>query len=100
MDKRYQIGPWNSFRETLCDEVGADPDVALFLPEGYFDACLAGYDTENACFVYYSDKVIECFVEHQDMDLEEAMEWFSYNVAGSKGDGFPTYIESLNITNE
>ena len=83
------------FREKLCDEVGADPDSVLFLPEEYFDACLAGFDSENECFVYYSDKVIDCFVEHQDMDLEEAMEWFSYNVAGSKGEGYPTYIESL-----
>lgn len=83
------------FRETLCDNIGFDPDATYFLPEPYFDACIAGYDTLNCCLVYYSDKVIECFVEHQDMDLEEAMEWFSYNVAGSMGEGYPTYIESL-----
>lgn len=80
--------------QQICDEYGLDPDTTLFLPE-QFDDCLAGIDHMNECVVYYSDKVIECLMEVDGMDFETASEHFSYNIQGSLGEGFPTYIESL-----
>lgn len=86
------------FREELCDAFGVNPDETLFLPEEYFDQCIAGFDSQEGVFVYYSDRVIECLIEHQDMEMEDAMEHFAYNIAGSKGKGYPLYIESVGFT--
>ena len=51
----------------------------------------------NACVVYYSDKVIETLMMEDGMSFEDASEHFSYNIQGSLGEGFPTYIESLGV---
>ena len=85
-----------TFAQKICDEHGLDPDFTLFLPEE-FNHCLAGIDHMNACVVYYSDKVIECLMEVDEMDFEDACEHFSYNIQGSLGEGFPTYIESVEV---
>ena len=82
-------------REDLCDQFGLDVDTTLFLPERYFDECIAGVDSMNGCLVYYEHKVINCLIEHQEMDQEEAIGWFSFNMQGSLGEGFPTYIRGL-----
>jgi hypothetical protein len=83
-----------SIQERVCDEHGLDPEETFFLPKE-FDHCLAGVDYLNACVVYFSDKVIETLVDVEGLSLEDAMEHFSYNIQGSLGEGFPTYIERL-----
>lgn len=83
------------YREELCYEVGADPDTTMFLPEEYFDACIAGYDERGECFVYYQQDVIECLIAHQEMDYETAMGWFTHNIERSVGVGYPTYLQKL-----
>ena len=34
----------------------------------------------------------KCLMDIDKMDFEEANEYFSYNIQGSLGKGFPTYI--------
>lgn len=75
----------------ICEKYELDPSDILFLPS-QFDECIAGVDYNNECIVYYSDKVIKCLMDIDKMDFEEANEYFSYNIQGSLGKGFPTYI--------
>ena len=85
-----------TIREKVCDEHGLDPEETLFLPEE-FDHCLAGVDHLNACVVYFSDKVIQTLIDEEGLTFEDAMEHFSYNIQGSLGEGFPTYIEGIEL---
>ena len=82
--------------EEICDSYGLDPDKTLFLPE-QFHHCLAGVDYDNECVVYFSDMVIQSLMDVDGMDYETAEEHFSYNIKGSLGEGFPTYIERIEL---
>lgn len=82
-------------RHELCEDFGLDPEHTLFLPEEEFDLCIAGIDQMNECIVYYIEPVIQTFMKLNEWDIETAVEWFEYNVQGSVGSGFPTYIHKL-----
>ncbi len=41
-----------------------------------------------------ADKVINQLVEKDGMTHEDALEHYSYNIEGSKGDGFPIYVRT------
>ena len=60
---------------------GADPEAIRF--DG-LDYAVVGTD-QNGLLVYSYDRMIECFMTDQDMELEEAIEWIDYNVLGING---------------
>jgi len=74
----------------LKDEIrSANPDAMLV--DGHDDA-LAGYDSRGRA-VYRVDHIIHTLVERDDMTLDEAYEFFDFNIAGAYvGEYTPIYM--------
>lgn len=58
-----------------------------------FDDCILGYvwsfDGFHALYDYH--KIIDRLVERDGMTIEEAQEFFEYNIVGYGGEGLPVY---------
>jgi hypothetical protein len=67
------------------------PDENIVVPDG-LDGAFLGISTEEEPprAVYSIDKCIEILSE--EMSVEEAEEYFWYNVAGAGGEGYPLFI--------
>ena len=76
--------------ETLKESIEANnPDAMLV--DGHDDA-LAGYDTQGRA-VYRVDQIIHTLIERDNMTLEEAYEFFDFNIAGAYiGEYTPIYM--------
>ena len=74
-----------------------NPDALVLDPE-FFDGALVGFAERcGMCVAAYSkDKCIDLLVEHEEMELEEALEHFEYNILGSYvGENTPVFITEL-----
>jgi hypothetical protein len=87
------------------------PDEEFIFPDG-FDNAIIGVDEDNNVIVYSSNKAIDIIFNEteisesdltesdkedgrtlDDIRMEMALEHFHYNVKGSKGHGFPIWID-------
>jgi hypothetical protein len=69
-------------------------DEAVYtLPES-LNRALVGYtEGDQTCAVYDYDTLIEALCERDEMDVEDAEQYFEYNIAGTKMDGnAPVYV--------
>jgi hypothetical protein len=58
-----------------------------------FDDCIVGVEsTGDTILVYSTQLILEKLVKDSEMTWEEAIEFFDYNIQGSKGEGYPIYI--------
>ena len=58
-----------------------------------FDDCIVGVEaSSNTLLVYSTQLILEKLVKENEMTWEEAIEYFDYNIQGSKGEGYPIYI--------
>jgi hypothetical protein len=74
-------------------ETNADDCDAVFMePRAHFDRAILGLLDSPSVVVYSAPKVLEALMREQDMSYEDAREWFDFNIAGSKGEGFPLYL--------
>jgi polyhydroxyalkanoate synthesis regulator phasin len=53
---------------------------------------VVGLEYASNSLVMDSNKIIDKLINEDEMTEEEAQEFFDYNIAGSKGDGFPIYV--------
>ena len=67
------------------------PDETFLYPTGYED-CVVGLEYASNVLVMDSNKIIDKLITEYGMTDLEAQEFFDYNIAGSKGEGFPIYI--------
>jgi hypothetical protein len=67
------------------------PEETFLYPTGYED-CVVGLEYASNSLVMDSNKIIDKLINEDEMTEEEAQEFFDYNIAGSKGEGFPIYI--------
>jgi len=67
------------------------PDETFLYPTGYED-CVVGLDYQSNVLVMDANKIIDKLVTEDEMSELDAQEHFDYNIAGSKGEGFPIYI--------
>ena len=66
------------------------PDEVFLKVDGY-DDCVIGVSTD-LCLVYDQELIIHKLSE--DMDIFDAMEYFTYNIAGSyMGEQAPIFVE-------
>lgn len=57
-----------------------------------FDDCILGYDTKGRV-VYSVDSILETLTERDEMSVEEAQEYFYFNIDGAfVGEYTPIYI--------
>ena len=64
--------------------------MLLLEPREDFDKCIIGVNHNNTRAIYNVDKVIETFMDLNDWDFDEAIEWFDYNTLRS----LPYYEDS------
>jgi hypothetical protein len=67
------------------------PEETFLYPTGYED-CVVGLEYSNNILVMDANKIIDKLITEDDMTEIDAIEHFEYNIAGSKGEGFPIYI--------
>tara|TARA_R110002020_G_scaffold105974_3_gene246987 strand:+ start:8015 stop:8320 length:306 start_codon:yes stop_codon:yes gene_type:complete len=82
------------FIETVVSDEGAE----VIIPDE-LDGAFLGISAEDGDpkAIYSIEKSIKILME--DMTEEEATEFFWYNVAGAKGEGYPVFINTPNIDN-
>jgi len=71
-----------------------DAEVELIFYDGYDDAILGVGQRFNSFFVVYDQtKVIEALMKAGQMDEEEALEYFGFNVVGGwVGEATPCFV--------
>lgn len=53
--------------------------MKLLEPREHFDHCITGLNHENTKAIYDIDKVIEKIMYLQEIDYDDAVDWFGYN---------------------
>ena len=65
---------------------------ALILePHETYHKALLGYQSDLDCLIYNEDKIIDILITQDNMDLNDAIEFFEYNIRGSHGENHPIY---------
>jgi hypothetical protein len=68
------------------------PYMVVLEPREHYDIAIIGVlDGTEKC-VYDAERVVQITAEIHGMCYDEAMEWFDYNIAGSKGEDYPEYV--------
>ena len=67
------------------------PEETFLYPTGYED-CVVGLEYESNVLIMDANKILDKLVAEEGMDELDAQEYFDYNIAGSKGEGYPIYI--------
>lgn len=63
-----------------------------------FDEAVIGIDDKTMRLIYSVTKCIEILMTEMEMDIEEAVEFFEFNVKGSElGDKTPIWCEDMLI---
>lgn len=81
-------------------EIAENNENLLFLEPDYFDEAILGVvsrtDIEVLC--YSTNKIIGLLVDNNGMSLEEALEYFYFNIHGAYlGEYTPVYLEDLYV---
>lgn len=87
-------------RALISDAINDDEDQALFLgsDEGEFDAAIIGISLRGGThvIVYDIELVIDVLVTTMEMTVEDAWDWFYYNIDRAyMGPGTPIYMTSV-----
>ena len=61
-------------------------------PSEYYDEAILGYDPMEDRFIYDENKVIDILITKEEMSVEDAIEWYDYNIYGTQGENYPIYI--------
>jgi hypothetical protein len=70
------------------------PDNTFMVADGFDDAII-GVDDNNLKIVYDIDKVIDILIK-DGMDVDEAIEYYEYNIAGAYvGENTPSFIRLI-----
>jgi hypothetical protein len=80
------------------DEIAEHYPELLVLNPKYFDKAILGVVNRiNTVAVCYSEsKIIEILMKEDEMDYDEAVEYYQYNILGSwVGEYTPVYLEAL-----
>lgn len=70
------------------------PDDEFLIADGFDDAII-GVDEQNGKIIYDIDEVINILIR-DGMDVNEAIEFYEYNIAGSYvGENTPSFIRII-----
>jgi hypothetical protein len=67
------------------------PEETFLYPTGYED-CVVGLEYSSNTLIMDANKIIDKLIHEEEMTPIDAQEFFDYNIAGSKGEGYPIYI--------
>lgn len=69
-----------------------DFDDDILTADG-FDECIIGKDYQEGRAVYSIERIIETLMTRDGMDMEEAMDYFGFNIGGAHlGEKTPLYV--------
>jgi len=73
------------------------PEDEIIIPEGYDEAFIGiGYSYSGVYACYDYDKVIHIIMGNGSMTLEEAIDFFDFNVIGAYiGENNPVFVERV-----
>lgn len=80
-------------REEIVESTGNTE--LLFLEEIYFDKAILGvvYDDQGVMRVVYDcETIIEALISFVGFNVEDAVEYFEFNILNSRGAGLPYYL--------
>jgi hypothetical protein len=63
-------------------------------PSNYYDVAIIGYEANKDRLIYDEDKIIDILITKEEMSIEDAIEYYEFNINGSQGANFPIYIVS------
>ena len=66
------------------------PEEKIVKADG-FDKAVIGFDSESMRLIYSVKKCIK--ILQKEMSKEDALEYFEYNVRGTKGDNMPIWCD-------
>lgn len=70
-------------------------DVDFLIADG-FDNAIIGFDDKSYRLIYSVTKCINVLINENDMDEEEALDYFYYNVSGAYvGEKTPIFCDDL-----
>jgi hypothetical protein len=69
-----------------------DEAYKLLEPRETYDQAIVGLMNDPEVVCYDAAMVINLTADLHEMSVEEAHEFFDFNIAGSKGEGFPVYV--------
>ena len=76
-----------------------DGGELLFIDPEYFDEAIIGVATSSVgmmAVAYSEPKIIELLIRHDQMDPDEAMEWYQFNILGAYlGENTPIFIDDV-----
>lgn len=57
-----------------------------------FDPAIAGLDYNDNVVTYSIEGILEVLIIKQDLSMEDALEYFCFNMGNARGEGLPRYI--------
>ena len=61
-------------------------------PSVFYDEAILGYESDSDRLIYNEDKIIDILIIKEEMSIEDAIEYYEFNIKGSQGENFPIYI--------
>jgi hypothetical protein len=87
----------SNVRQKLLDMYPGCEDELVFLEPAHFDDAVIGVVQGNKdlfAVCYSEPKVLEILMEKENMDPEEAMEWYQFNIFGAYvGKNTPVFVD-------
>lgn len=79
------------------DDLADQLDIELLKITGHDNAIVGLVDTfDGTCIAYDQEKILENLTERDGMTMEEAVEYFDFNIAGAyMGRGTPVFFTPL-----
>jgi hypothetical protein len=84
MGKQKTTITLNDILNTLCEDT--------FIKADGFDDCIIGVEGNTSRLVYSTQLCLKKLVKNNEMTWEEAEEYFTFNIQGANGEGYPLFI--------
>lgn len=80
--------------KVLPNDENLPEDVLLLEPRSTFDRALVGFAHQGGVqmAVYSRQECIQALITHEEMEWEDAVEHYEYNVSGVIGLGYPVFL--------
>jgi hypothetical protein len=73
------------------------PDEEIIKADG-LDSAIIGIEINSMRLIYSSNKIIQILIAENKMELEDALEFYEFNIAGAYiGDKTPIYCYNIDL---
>lgn len=73
------------------------PDEKIIKADG-LDSAIIGIEINSMRLIYSSNKIIQILIEENKMELEDALQYYEFNIANAyKGEKTPIYCYDIDL---